>query len=279
MSSMIYSRLWGKWDELPSSYPLACHLLDTAAIAVALWDTYLTDGERRVIAAAFGVEVDAVRGMVAFWAGLHDLGKCCPSFQGQMSGPRPDFLSEKEFESAPGWMHEEPVRHERVTHLVVPSLLAAYGYDVASRPGRSVAHQVAQILGGHHGVYGPMLDRATMADPGRAEPRIGVATGWMEQRSALVDVVHEACGRPAAPTKTAPGGVAVMVTGLVVLADWLASHADWVRRRLGEWRASGGSDWFAHHTRAVKAAPRGGGPGATGAARVAGRDFLRGGVP
>ncbi|WP_424892223.1 CRISPR-associated helicase Cas3' [Streptomyces sp. XH2] len=255
MSRRVCSDVWGKWDELPFPYPLACHLLDTAALALALWDGYLTAEQRRQVAEGFGVDVVAARGMVAFWAGLHDLGKCCPSFQGQASGPRPGFLREAGFAAAPGWMHEGPVRHERVTHLVTPSLLARYGYDVSVRPGRSVGQQVAQILGGHHGVYGPVLDRVTMADPGRAEPRIGVAAGWMEQRAALVDLLHEACGRPVAPVKTAPGGVAVMVTGLVVLADWLASSVRWVTVRQEEWRAAGETGYFAHFDRAVKAAP------------------------
>lgn len=224
-------------------------------MAAELWDAYFAADGRRIVADAFGVDVDTARQMVAFWAGLHDLGKCCPSFQGQSSGPGPAFLSEERFASVSGWMHDGSVRHERVTHLVTPSLLAVYGYDISSRPGRSVAHQVAQILGGHHGVFGPMLDRGTMVDPGRAEPRVGTAPGWVEQRAALVDLIHEACGRPAAPARTAPGGVAVVVTGLVVLADWLASQARWVLARLGEWRAAGEGDWFAHHARAVKAAP------------------------
>ncbi len=78
-----------------------------------------------------------------------------------------------------------------------------------------------------------MLDRATMADPGHAEPRIGVADGWTEQRGLLVDLLYEVCDRTAPVVKVAPAGVVVMVTGLVVLAGWLASKASWVEARLG----------------------------------------------
>ncbi|WP_406220617.1 CRISPR-associated helicase Cas3' [Streptomyces decoyicus] len=255
MPDRIYWQLWGKFECLPYPYPLGCHLLDTAAIAAELWQVYLTEEQRREIADAFAVSTENARWMVSFWAGLHDIGKCCPSFQSQPTGPGPNFLADPVFAGPAGWMHETPVRHERVSHLVLPELLQPYGYDTTSRPRRSVAHQVAQILGGHHGLYGSMLDRMTMADPGSAEPRVGTAPGWTGQRSALVDVVHQACGRPAEASKGAPAGVAVVVTGLVVLADWIASKVGWVLARQREWSAGRDDDWLAHHRRAVEAAP------------------------
>ncbi|GGP80111.1 CRISPR-associated helicase Cas3' [Streptomyces melanogenes] len=256
MRGKVISLVWGKAGGLRFPYPLACHLLDTAAFAGELWDALLTGRQRHRIADAFGVEVSAARGMVALWAGLHDIGKCCPSFQGQVSGPCPEFLESSAFAAPAGWMHEGAIRHERVSHLTVPSLLARFGYGLSGRPGRVVAHQVGQILGGHHGVYGPMLERRTMSDPCVAEPRVGTAAGWLEQRDALADLLFMACGRPAAPSRVAPAGVAVMVTGLVVLADWLASRTRWVLARQGEWRAAGEADWLGHFDRAVQAAPK-----------------------
>ncbi|MDJ0346828.1 CRISPR-associated helicase Cas3' [Streptomyces sp. H10-C2] len=250
----LCSCIWGKSDELPAPYPLGCHSLDTAAVAMVLWDVHLSAGQRRFVAESFGVSQAHARRLVAFWAGLHDVGKCCPAFQSSPTGPDPEFLQREEFASPAGWMNEGSVRHERVAHLVLPSLLADLGYDIASRPGKSVAHQVAQILGGHHGVYGPMLDRTTMRHPERAEPRIGMAKGWQEQRVALVDVVHRACGSPAAPARVAPAGAAVLVTGLVVLADWIASGHAWVSARQRAWMAAGDEDWEAHFQRALAAA-------------------------
>ncbi|MGV2920612.1 CRISPR-associated helicase Cas3' [Streptomyces alfalfae] len=254
MKSDVCSYVWGKFDELPAPYPLGCHLLDTAAVAMLLWDVHLSAGQRRFIAESFKVPECQARALVAFWAGLHDLGKCCPSFQASPTGPEPEFLQREEFASPAGWMNEGSVRHERVTHLVLPSLLAEYGYNAASRPGKSVAHQVAQILGGHHGVYGSMLDRVTLRHPEKTEPRIGTATGWQEQRAALVDIVHRACGRPAAPARVAPAGAAVLVTGLVVLADWIASGHQWVSARQRGWLAAADEDWEAHFQRAHAAA-------------------------
>ncbi|MFJ2745825.1 CRISPR-associated helicase Cas3' [Streptomyces sp. NPDC087440] len=246
--------MWGKFEGLDVPYPLGCHLLDTAAVARVLWDVHFTTGQRRFVAESFGVPPEQAGSMLAFWAGLHDVGKCCPSFQAAPTGPLPEFLRRAEFAAPSGWMNEGSVRHERVTHLVLPSVLAEYGYDAASRPGKAVGHQVAQILGGHHGVYGAMLDRATMRHPEKAEPRVGTASGWREQRAALVDVVHEACGRPAAPARVAPVGAAVLVTGLVILADWIASGVSWVRARQDAWVKDGSEDWQAHFARSAAAA-------------------------
>ncbi|OIK08253.1 CRISPR-associated helicase/endonuclease Cas3 [Streptomyces monashensis] len=254
MSSGLYSCVWGKFEELPEPYPLGCHSLDTAAVALVLWDVHLSAGQRKFVAGSFEVSECQARELVGFWAGLHDLGKCCPSFQSAPSGPDPEFLREEDFATPSGWMNEGSVRHERVTHLVLPSLLAAYGYDISVRPGRSVAHQIAQILGGHHGVYGSMLDRVALRHPERSEPRVGTASGWREQRAALVDVVHRACGRPAAPQRVASAGAAVLVTGLVVLADWIASGNQWVSARQRAWLTAADGDWEAHFQRAFAAA-------------------------
>ncbi|MER5890001.1 CRISPR-associated helicase Cas3' [Streptomyces sp. NPDC001941] len=245
--------MWAKDEGLKSSYSVSCHSLDTAAMAGELWDRALSASQRHLIADSFGVDVAAARFMVMFWAGLHDVGKCCWSFQAQPSGPMPTFLGTPGFEAPQGWVNEGAVRHERVTHLVLPQLLAPYGYSASCLPSRSPAQQVAQILGGHHGVFGRMLSRLVMADPGGAEPRVGVERGWVEARAALVELVYEACGRPVAPARVAPAGVAVLVTGLVVQADWLASRRSWVTDRLTAWEA-GDRDHVAHFAQSVKAA-------------------------
>jgi len=37
----IDPRLWGKRRGLPGPYPVICHLIDTAAMAGALWDVWV----------------------------------------------------------------------------------------------------------------------------------------------------------------------------------------------------------------------------------------------
>lgn len=75
--------LWGKSRGLTARYPLVCHLLDAAAAVEALWDAYLSPGLRAAMAAELNVDEDQARSLLAYWAALHDIGKCTAGFQEQ----------------------------------------------------------------------------------------------------------------------------------------------------------------------------------------------------
>lgn len=71
---------WGKsrgLDPLLPPYPLVRHLLDAAAMALWIWDRYLSVNQRRCIADGLGLADDheRARAVVALCAGLHDIGK------------------------------------------------------------------------------------------------------------------------------------------------------------------------------------------------------------
>ena len=55
-------RLWGKSRHLAVPYPLAWHLVDTAAVAGELWDRYLTPAQQDLIIS--GVDDPAAEGAV-----------------------------------------------------------------------------------------------------------------------------------------------------------------------------------------------------------------------
>ena len=235
MSDTLDPRVWGKHHDLKGPYPLACHLLDTAMVAGALWDVYLSPGQRRTIADGWGVSQQHARQLVMFWAGLHDTGKCMPSFQASAPGADGGLLGEPGFQAIGGWMHQGGPRHDRAGHLMLPQLLTELGYPTHARPLRSVAHQVAQILGGHHGMYGAALSPAELNDPTGQVPALGDTKGWQEQRRAHLRTLWDACANPAAPQQLATPAACLEVTGLVVLADWLASNTRQVAGRLAAW--------------------------------------------
>ncbi|MGY5051886.1 CRISPR-associated helicase Cas3' [Streptomyces sp. 900105755] len=248
-------RLWGKFRGLEDvgPYPVIGHLIDTAVIAGQLWDAYLTAGQRDVIASGWGVTQAHARQLVMFWAGLHDLGKVCPAFQQQDRNAAAELLEDPSY---PPQNDGSAIRHERVSHITTPALLIQMGYPTSSRPLRSVAHQIGQILGGHHGAYGNALNARTLVSPEDQEPRVGTA-GWSVQRSAHLHTVHALCGSPEPPAQFAPGGACVVATGLIILADWLASRTGWVRARHRELaHPSAPEDWKAHAERARRAAPQ-----------------------
>src|SRR5262245_44549653 len=63
-------------------HPLACHVLDSAAAAAHLWESFLAPAARAWLSSTFGGET-AARALVCWLAGLHDWGKATPLFQSQ----------------------------------------------------------------------------------------------------------------------------------------------------------------------------------------------------
>ncbi|MFD3776336.1 CRISPR-associated endonuclease Cas3'' [Streptomyces sp. NPDC058612] len=157
-------RLWGKARGLSGSYPVLCHMLDTAAMAGVLWDVLLGEGTRARIAEALGLSVGDARSAVSFWAGLHDLGKISPGFQAQVPEAFSLLRDDPVYRVAGGVEGLAVLRHETASHWALAELLAQEGYPQGRRrpSGRqllrdAVSHQVAQLLGGHHGVFGEVL--------------------------------------------------------------------------------------------------------------------------
>uniref|UniRef100_UPI001EEEE442 CRISPR-associated endonuclease Cas3'' n=1 Tax=Streptomyces antimycoticus TaxID=68175 RepID=UPI001EEEE442 len=158
------ARLWGKEKGLLRPYPLICHLLDTAAIAGRLWDVMLGDRSRGLIAERLRLDEEAARRLVCCWAGLHDLGKITPPFQSMSASRYAVLAADEAYASAPGAEGERGLRHERATHWALTGLFAEWGYP-HGRLSQSVAHQVAQLLGGHHGLFGCALEASKLRSP------------------------------------------------------------------------------------------------------------------
>ncbi|MFD1325424.1 CRISPR-associated helicase Cas3' [Micromonospora sonneratiae] len=214
-------RVWGKSKGLASPYPLIWHLVDTAAVARALWDRYLTAGQRRTIADGMGAAEEQAKSLVMLWAALHDLGKATPGFQGHDPGAAACLAGDPDFGLERG---SKPLRHERATHLSLMELLAGYGYANLGPFSRRPCYLVAQMLGGHHGEF----RRAEVHDPDR---RYLGGAGWGRQRSALVRILDQVLGCPKPPDALS-GPTMVLVTGLIILADWLVSQESFLRKQL-----------------------------------------------
>ena len=236
---MVDDRLWGKAEGLERPYPLMGHLVDTALVAGVLWDEVLDAGQRERIAAALELPVGEARRVVMFWAGLHDIGKIMPVFQDMARAEHPDrcgFLDE------PRYAHDRGrdsrvgrVGHEHATARAVPRLLGGLGYCEDGMAEYQLRCQVGQILGGHHGRYplGLEEDEAEAADGGMVELGRG---GWAQERREHVLLLRELLSEPAVPqVEAVPVACAVVVAGLVILADWLASQDHVVEERLTAW--------------------------------------------
>ncbi|CAL9381501.1 hypothetical protein SUDANB121_01076 [Nocardiopsis dassonvillei] len=173
--------LWAKERHLHGRhYPYILHALDATAAALILWDLVLSPGLKRSIAAGLGGDESHARALVAFWAGCHDIGKLIREFQEQI----PLDLSSYPREQPPG----DRTGHSFVTHQWLTAALPRFGYP---HEDEYISDLVAQLLGGHHGVYPDSLDEYTTHR---------FAEGpWEEQRERCTLLVHEAAGAPEPP--------------------------------------------------------------------------------
>ena len=212
--------LWGKSRGLPTRYPLICHLLDAVAAVETLWDDYLAPGLRASLANELGVEERHARCLLAYWAGLHDICKCMPCFQAQDGAGFGRLIGYPEVDAA-------PKGHAFAAHVWLGQALAATGYKVGRKS--SPAIRVAQLLGGHHGVFSS-FSHHEFRDPLGSLPALGEGR-WEEQRKIIAALVHELAGRPDPPGKISAAGGA-LACGLVILADWLVSQDAFLRERI-----------------------------------------------
>lgn len=239
--------LWGKLDGGGGRYPLLCHLLDTSAAALEVWDQWLRPGLRELIAAAVSPgDEAAARAIVATVAGLHDVGKANKIFQGQLYSARRSGGVQEVVDELAGTgfdfsMPAGPIagikipeaytrvmrRHEAVSLFVASGAWPDAEDEVA-------ASWVGAVVGGHHGRYHPRYCGSIEASrPARRAPAEAylkqLGTGqWGVQQDAHLDAVLAANGttrqqieRPLTEQKSTTA--VLLVTGLVMLADWLAS--------------------------------------------------------
>jgi CRISPR-associated endonuclease/helicase Cas3 len=241
--------LWGKWGGDGSSrYPLEAHLIDTAAFAKVLCDHWVPPPLLATAAARLGTDRDGVVRLVVTAAGLHDIGKATAVFQQQLLALSPPggIDAHRAALEAAGLESPDPAalqllddegrrwvrRHEVASAVMLHGDLEAAG-----------ASGTAALVAGHHGLWDipdPYDPYSTVCGYHRlmlSHP------AWAAQRDRIIATVVETTG--ADPGLPVPDVTVVpLLTGLVVLADWLAS--DLADRQADEPLTD---DWPTYHRR------------------------------
>ncbi|MFF4821376.1 CRISPR-associated endonuclease Cas3'' [Kitasatospora sp. NPDC001309] len=252
--------LWSKEDGLPDglTYPAFAHLLDTAAVCLALWDLHMSESQQRTFTAGLGLDPDSgtdrgrARSLLACWAGWHDIGKIGACFQVKV---RAAFAQLKGYPPLPSGVRG--LSHGEATQLYLAVQLPLHGYDGTGDglPVTAPARRLAQLLGGHHGRIFPQPHRNLLRYPALAARLLGEGR-WEEQRLAHLVAVAETMGAPDPPPVLSVEA-AVLAGEVVVLADWLASQRFFVVDQLQHLTGAGDpSQVVRHWERAVVAGPR-----------------------
>ena len=203
MNDQDIFQVWGKTEKKTGARrPLLFHMLDTANVAWSMWENTLQHDGRYYYSSALGSKDDQLtaRNLVAFWAGLHDIGKAFPQFQEQKRTP-------------------SSLKHGQVTASVVSGILREeFGYPY------ELARQLATVLGGHHGIFPRSADLQDIT-----KSRLGGPI-WSEKRLEIARSLHEFFDRPPAPSiDCLAQPVAMALSGFISVADWIASNEDFFR--------------------------------------------------
>jgi CRISPR-associated endonuclease/helicase Cas3 len=216
-------KFWAKTsknEKLPNAFhPLICHLIDVAVVTRKMWQRVLPNAAKNRTNQAFGIE--NAEDLVAFIAGLHDLGKCSPPFalRGLHENKQTKELL-KLYRGTPFEMSSvnpsKEAPHGYVTAVELPQILESkFGLN------SKIIHQISIMIGGHHGVF-PTSQKLNNL---KMESFIG-NHHWKNARRELAETLADLLNiKPLAINENAKldNGTIMILAGLVSVADWIGS--------------------------------------------------------
>lgn len=220
---------WGKagrakQGEAAVPHPLICHMVDTAVVAESLYDVLVGPRCRRELDRAFQPLGDP-RLWTMLLCGLHDIGKLSPAFQALRRDVAMSRLPERAATDVRWVDDHRPDRgrtdtpHGDLTEVQIHRLLTRWGAD------RDVAIVIGSALGGHHGFFADAAKIAQARDAVRHHggPRwAGWVDGMVVELVRLLGIPEDSI-RSWDLVRMTPVA-AVVLAGLAVVSDWLASE-------------------------------------------------------
>lgn len=219
-------RCWGKSSHIGDMdwMPLHRHMSDSASVARHLYEHFLPESVRDRIAAPLpGGHLDALN-LCGWLAGVHDIGKATPAFAIQV----PTLFTTMEYQ---GLTARAEVRTDRRIAPHATAGMIILDQWLADRhdwePGG--AKQFSVVVGGHHGLppdtfqYEQARAHSHLLGWSKADN-----PDWRHTQYELLDWATRSSGvlarLPAWRRVELSQPVQVLLTGLVIMADWIASN-------------------------------------------------------
>ena len=239
--------LWGKSDYGvgESWLPLYVHMADSAGVASRLWSSWVPRSTREIVARALDGDEKLAQSLFVFLAAVHDIGKATPAFQ--IKG-----LSFRQGgEGGILWKPEHAglvIRHDLSgrpcpTHPIAGEvLLAEYlkghgfaGDDKTRSEKRETIRRtsaISCIVGAHHGRFPTVKRLKDAADDGVALGHAGEGSAdWIRIQDELISYALQLAGLsendvPRFAHHHLTVATESILTGLVIMTDWIASDQD-----------------------------------------------------
>ncbi|WP_007512293.1 CRISPR-associated helicase/endonuclease Cas3 [Pseudofrankia saprophytica] len=204
--------VWGKSDAQGSPHLLLGHLFDTAAVGELIWDRFLAPAVKEHLD---GASDGRGRSLFALLCGLHDVGKASPAFQS-----KDERLAAQVQQAGLTWgplSRNDSARwhHTKAGASIVWSRFGTAGWSSSAKKW------VWPLIAGHHGVI-PTAGAAL-----QVQRRLhGEGDVWRQVQDGFVDQVATGLGLEVgafAELGTPRRGGQLAVSGLIIMADWIAS--------------------------------------------------------
>ena len=185
-----------------------------------MWDRFLARSTRELVDGVAGGEGRG-RGLFVWLCGVHDCGKATPAFQrmwpeGARAVREAGLVWNEAIAAKYRW------RHDRAGGLVLGKMLAEAGW----RTGH--IEWVWPLVAGHHGLF-PVECGPPSGSKGQAEGR----GFWCVVRTALLEDFSRELGfdglRAVEPVEVPTRAAQLHLSGLVVMADWIASDEEYFK--------------------------------------------------
>ena len=204
--------------------PLWRHLTDAAGVAGRLWDEWLPLAVRRLISRSLPDGDADGRRLLVWLACIHDIGKATPAFATQVP-----YLTGRMRRAGLDIPDNIP-SHDRklVPHAFTGQLLLEQWLVETHQWPLAAARQIAVVVGAHHGVPPTLFELETARDH---ESYLGLAKEQETWRRVHRELLDWAVDRwrvwerlPAWRDVKLPPPVQVLLSGAVIVADWVASN-------------------------------------------------------
>lgn len=201
--------------------PLDQHLEDTANVADRLWDEWVAPSIKRRLQQDIGSETQA-KALLVFLAGVHDVGKATPAFAIQVPELAETMRHHGRLPMKQRYDDRARLPHGLAGHVILRRFLKAQGWS-------SLAHKDALgcVISGYHGVAPERTQLLHAVE--YSKHLLGEESIWSEVQDLFVATAVDRSGLDleSLRERTLSQSTQVLLTGLVIMADWIASN-EWL---------------------------------------------------
>lgn len=214
--------LWAKSGDDTDFLTLPQHMVDSACAASFVFHSWLATSVKQFLSNELGLDEFGVEALYVWLAGVHDVGKASRSFQRLLLESDKAYLVHAvsdaglDIDLSVNEANFDKLPHGVASGEILSQWLCARGVRLPK------ANALAAVVNAHHGIANKPSSQVRELIEDYPDP-------WKRVHKELLDAMTDLCGADSVIEKVSRGnklhqGVAEILTGLVVMADWMASN-------------------------------------------------------